>query len=106
VGTKSNRAAIGARVTVRAGSLTQFDEVRGGASYLSQNDLRLHFGFGQRNVIDTVEVSWPSGKKDIIKDLPTDFIYTIVEGEGVKAKTPFSVNSSTSVASGKHQAVK
>lgn len=90
IGTKSNKAAIGARVTVKAGDLMQFDEVRGGGSYLSQNDLRLHFGFGQKNVIDSVEVKWPSGKKDLIKDLPTDFIYTIVEGEGVKQRDPLA----------------
>ncbi len=47
VGTKSNRAAIGARVTVHAGKLNQFNEVRGGSSYLSQNDPRLHFGLGR-----------------------------------------------------------
>jgi hypothetical protein len=93
VGTKSNQAAIGARVTATTGGVAQISEVYAGSSYLSQNDLRLHFGFGQKNVIDTVEVSWPSGKKDVIKDLPTDFIYTLVEGEGVKAKTPFSVSA-------------
>ncbi len=90
IGTKSNKAAIGARVTLKSGDLSQFDEVRGGSSYLSQNDLRLHFGFGPRTVIDSVEVSWPSGKKDALKDLATDFIYTIVEGEGVKRKDPFA----------------
>jgi hypothetical protein len=90
VGTKSNKAAIGARVTVKSGDLTQFDEVRGGSSYLSQNDLRIHFGFGQKASIDSVEVRWLSGKKDVIKDLATDFIYTIVEGEGVKQKDPFA----------------
>jgi hypothetical protein len=95
VGTKSNRAAIGARVTVTVGNAVQFNEVRAGSSYLSQNDLRLHFGFGKDTKIDTVEVSWPSGKKDLIKDLPTDFIYTIVEGEGVKNKQPFSVTNSS-----------
>jgi hypothetical protein len=94
VGTKSNKAAIGARVTATTGGVAQISEVYAGSSYLSQNDLRLHFGFGQKNVIETVEVSWPSGKKDVIKDLPTDFIYTLVEGEGVKAKTPFSVGAS------------
>ena len=93
VGMKSNKAAIGARVTATTGGVAQISEVYAGSSYLSQNDLRLHFGFGQKNIIDTVEVSWPSGKKDVIKDLPTDFIYTIVEGEGVKVKTPFSVSS-------------
>src|SRR5215469_5225953 len=95
VGTKSNRAAIGARVTVTAGGVMQFNEVRSGSSYLSQNDLRLHFGFGKEINIDTVEVSWPSGKKDVIKNLPTDFIYTLVEGEGMKKKTPLAVSPSS-----------
>jgi len=90
VGTRSNKAAIGTRVTVKSGDLTQFDEVRGGSSYLSQNDLRLHFGFGSRTAMDTVEVKWPSGKKDLLKDLPADFIYIIVEGEGVRQKEPFA----------------
>jgi enediyne biosynthesis protein E4 len=90
VGTKSNRAGIGARISVTSDGVVQFNEVRAGSSYLSQNDLRLHFGFGKKAVIDSVEVSWPSGKKDVIKNLPTDFIYTIVEGEGVKKKEPLS----------------
>ncbi len=106
IGMKSNKAAIGARVTVSTGGMPQFDEVRGGSSYLSQNDLRLHFGFGQRNVIDTTEVSWPSGKKDVINNLPTDFIYTIVEGEGVKQKTPFTDSTAATIAAGKVGAVK
>jgi len=93
VGTKSNKAAIGARVTVNAGELMQFNEVRAGSSYLSQNDLRLHFGFGVKTVMDSVEVLWPSGKKETFKDLPTDFIYTIVEDEGIKQKTPLATDS-------------
>ncbi len=67
VGTKSNRAAIGARVTIHAGGVTQFDEVRGGGSYLSQNDLRLHFGLGTTNKIDSVELRWPSDKLERFK---------------------------------------
>ena len=90
VGTKSNKAAIGARVTITAGGATQFDEVRSGTSYCSQNDLRLHFGLEAETVVDTVEISWPSGKKETLKDLPADFIYTIVEGSGIQQKTPFS----------------
>jgi enediyne biosynthesis protein E4 len=90
IGTKSNKAAIGARVTVTAGDLVQFSEVRGGSSYLSQNDLRLHFGLGKETTIATVEVSWPSGKKEVYRDLPAEFIYTIVEGEGVQEKTRFA----------------
>jgi hypothetical protein len=90
VGTKSNRAAIGARVTIHAGGMTQFDEVRGGGSYLSQNDLRLHFGLGSATKIDSVEVRWPSGKVDTLKDIPADKIYTIVEGHGIQDSAPFS----------------
>jgi hypothetical protein len=90
VGTKSNRAAIGARVTVQAGSLTQFDEVRGGASYLSQNDLRLHFGLATAAKMESVEVRWSSGKTEVLKDVAADKIYTIVEGKGITDSLPFS----------------
>jgi hypothetical protein len=90
VGTKSNKAAIGARITVTAGDLVQFNEVRGGASYLSQNDLRLHFGLGSRAMIDTVEIMWPSGTKETYRSLPADCIYKIVEGAGIREKTGFT----------------
>jgi hypothetical protein len=83
-GTKSNRAAIGARVTIHAGGMTQFDEVRGGGSYLSQNDLRLHFGVGSATKIDSVEVRWPTGKSESFKDVAADRIYAITEGQGIK----------------------
>jgi len=90
VGSKSNKAAIGARVTVTAGDLVQFEEVRGGSSYLSQNDLRLHFGLGQQTNMSAVEISWPSGKKEHYRNLLAGFIYTIVENGGVQQKMPFS----------------
>jgi hypothetical protein len=85
VGTKSNRAAIGARVTVQAGKLVQFNEVRGGASYLSQNDLRLHFGLGKAEKLDSVEIQWPSGATEKLQNLAADNIYTLVEGQGIRA---------------------
>jgi len=85
-GTKSNRAAIGARLTIRAGKLVQFNEVRGGASYLSQNDLRLHFGLGTNNKIDSVEISWPSGVVEHLGSLEVDQIYTIEEGTGIRPR--------------------
>src|SRR6266481_4492045 len=88
IGTKSNRAAIGARVTIHAAGVMQFNEVRGGGSYLSQNDLRLHFGLGAADKMDTVEVSWPSGRTDTLRDVPADFIYTITEGKGITARVP------------------
>ena len=86
-GTKSNRAAIGARVTVRAGKLLQFNEVRGGASYLSQNDLRVHFGLGKVGVIDSVEVLWPSGAVEKFSGVAADKIYTLIEGQGIRGTT-------------------
>jgi len=86
VGTKSNKMAIGARVTVRAGKLTQFGEVRGGGSYISQNDPRLHFGLGANTEIDEVQIHWPSGRSEVLRHIPADFVYTMVEGEGVKNK--------------------
>jgi hypothetical protein len=89
VGTKSNRAAIGARVTVHTGTMTQFDEVRSGGSYLSQNDLRLHFGLGAATKIDLVEVRWPTGKIESFKNVAADKIHTIVEGQGIKEAVPF-----------------
>jgi enediyne biosynthesis protein E4 len=76
----------------------QFNEVRGGSSYLSQNDLRLHFGLGSQAAIDTLEISWPSGKKDLYKHLPADFIYTISEDGTIQKRVPF--NKSTVGAGG------
>lgn len=90
VGTKSNKAAIGARVLVVTGDVKQTSEVQSGSSYLSQNDLRLHFGLGKHGAIDRVQILWPSGKKEELSDLPADMIYTLVEGEGVKQKVPFA----------------
>jgi enediyne biosynthesis protein E4 len=82
VGTKSNRAAIGARVTVRAGDATQVAEVRGGSSYLSQNDLRLHFGLGSATRVVSVDVAWPSGRRDHWSGLDGDRYHTLTEGSG------------------------
>jgi hypothetical protein len=86
IGTKSNKAAIGARVTVKAGMLTQFSEVRGGASYLSQNDLRLHFGLGANEKMNEVTIRWPNGETEILRDVAADFIYTVVERSGIRGK--------------------
>jgi hypothetical protein len=86
LGTESNRLAIAARVTVKSGKLVQFDEVRGGSSYLSQNDLRLHFGLGASETMDEVTIQWPSGTTEVLRRVPADFIYTIVEGEGIQEK--------------------
>ncbi len=92
IGTKSNKSAIGARMTVHSGDMVQLGEVKSGSSYCSQNDLRLHFGLGTETTL-TAEVSWPSGKKETYKDLSSDFIYTIVEGKGIDGKVPFAAQS-------------
>jgi enediyne biosynthesis protein E4 len=83
VGTQTNRLAIGAKVKVSAGSLVQIDEVRSGGSYLSQNDLRIHFGLGDAPRVDKVEIRWPSGKTEIVQNLAADRFYFIKEGEGL-----------------------
>ena len=82
-GNKSNRAALGARIRIIAGSLTQIDEVRSGGSYLSQNDLRIHFGLGSATKIDSVEIRWPSGTIDTLRNLAPDKFYAILEGKGL-----------------------
>ena len=87
VGTKSNRAAIGARVTIRSGGVKQFTEVHGGGSYLSQNDLRLHFGLGTSKQMESVEIRWPNGQTETLKNVAADAIYTIVEGSGIRDTT-------------------
>jgi len=88
IGTKSNRAAIGSRITIQAAGVMQFNEVRGGGSFLSQNDLRPHFGLGAADKMDKVEVSWPSGQTEVLRDVAADFIYTITEGQGITARVP------------------
>lgn len=81
-GTRSNRLALNARVIVSAGGMTQTSEVRSGGSYLSQNDVRLHFGLGSAAKVDKVEVRWPSGTVDRIGSLPADHFYYLLEGHG------------------------
>ncbi|MCL6463032.1 MAG: ASPIC/UnbV domain-containing protein, partial [Acidobacterium ailaaui] len=81
-GTKSNRLALGARITITAGKVTQTDEVRSGGSYLSQNDLRVHFGLGTATKVDQVEIRWPSGAQDKLSNLVADRLYSILEGKG------------------------
>jgi hypothetical protein len=67
--------------------LVQFNEVRGGASYLSQNDLRLHFGLGKATALDSVEVLWPSGATEKFVNVAADKIYVLVEGQGIRGTT-------------------
>ena len=82
-GTKSNRLAIGARLKIVAGGVTQTEEIHSGGSYISQHDLRVHFGLAQATKVDSVEIRWPSGKVETIKDLAADKFYAVLEGSGV-----------------------
>lgn len=82
-GTKSNRLALGARVSIEAGGMTQTGWVLSGGSYLSQNDLRVHFGLGAATKIDTVTVHWPSGGTDVMHNLKADEFYSVLEGKGI-----------------------
>jgi hypothetical protein len=86
VGMKSNKMGIGAKVAVTAGKITQTAEVRAGGSYLSSNDPRLHFGLGGEARLSQIEIRWPMGEKEMLKDVPADFIYTITEGKGITDK--------------------
>ncbi|MDE2736733.1 MAG: CRTAC1 family protein [Gemmatimonadota bacterium] len=79
VGTKSNRDGIGARVIISAGGQSQHAEVQSGGSYLSHNDLRLHFGLGQAERVDRLEVRWPSGAVQVLSDIAADQVLTVVE---------------------------
>jgi len=90
VGVKSNRSGIGAKVKVVAGDLSQIDEVRSGDSYISQSDLRLHFGLELRTKIDLIEVRWPSGTVDKVTNVGANRIVTIKEGQGKIAEMPFN----------------
>lgn len=82
-GTKSNRLAIGARLKLVAGGMTQTEQIHSGASYLSQHDMRVHFGVGKATKIDSLEIIWPSGKVETLKDLEADKFYSVLEGEGI-----------------------
>ena len=82
-GTQSNRMAIGARLKLVAGGMTQSDEIHSGSSYLSQNDVRIHFGLGKAAKIDSLEIRWPSGRAETLRDLAADKFYSILEGQGI-----------------------
>jgi enediyne biosynthesis protein E4 len=82
-GAKSNRMGIGARIKLTAGGMIQTEQIRSGGSYLSQSDFRAHFGLGAAAKIDSVEIRWPSGTVDIVKNLDADKFYSVLEGKGI-----------------------
>jgi hypothetical protein len=87
-GVECNRLALNARVRATAGDLVQLGELVSGGSYLSQSDLRIHFGLGGHERLDKAEVLWPDGKKEVLTNLASDRFYTLREGEGVISSKP------------------
>jgi len=85
VGARSNRDGIGAKVTATAGGRRQVTMVHSGGSYLSQNDMRVHFGLGAAATVDQITIRWPSGQVDTLSGLAADRFYVAREGAGVKA---------------------
>ena len=83
IGTQSNASGIGTKITLKAGTLSLFKEVHSGSSYLSQNDLRVHFGLEKNTKIDSLELRWPSGHTDNFSDLKANQILHIKEGQRV-----------------------
>ena len=88
--TATNRDAIGARVTVTANGQTQMDEIRSGGSFISQNDLRLHFGLGKVNSAN-LSIRWVDGKTETISEVAAGQIVTIQEGKGIVKKQPYTL---------------
>jgi len=95
IGTKSNRSGIGARLRCvthppdEPKAHQQIDEVRSGGSYISQNDLRIHFGLGKAEKIDILEIRWPSGQVDTLKDVKPNQLIYVREGEGIVRSVHF-----------------
>jgi enediyne biosynthesis protein E4 len=86
IGTKSNRNAVGAKVWLTAGQMTQVDEIHSGDSYISHSDWRLHFGLGSATRVEAVTIRWPSGSTQKLGDLPVDRVVTIKEGQPMVTK--------------------
>ena len=95
VGKESNRDGIGARLRLTAGGATRMREVKAGSSYLGQHDLRVHFGLGPSAQAERLEVRWPSGKTDVMLNVPSGHIVTVVEGQGVVKRVPFTAARSS-----------
>ncbi len=92
IGTKSNRSAIGARVTARYGGKVQAQEVLSQASYYSANDLRLHFGLGESTRVD-LDVRWPNGATERFGSVAVNHLITIREGSGIIKTEAFAKGS-------------
>ena len=89
IGTRSNRSGIGTRVKCVTGDHQQIDEVRSGGSFMSQSDLRLHFGLGKSTRVDRLEVRWPDGKVETFRDLDVDQLFQVQEEKGITRAVKF-----------------
>jgi hypothetical protein len=85
-GTRSNRDGYHARLTLFAAGRRQVATVRAGSSYLSVSDRRLYFGLGDARRVERVEILWPSGMRQVLRNLAADAIYAVTEGKGITAK--------------------
>ena len=83
IGTKSNRDGIGSLLKLSSGGVVQVDQSKGGTSYMSASDPRIHFGLGKRSKIDSLQITWPSGKVDKLTDVPVDSVIAVKEGVGI-----------------------
>ncbi len=83
IGTKSNRDGIGSLLKLTADGVVHVDQAKGGTSYMSASDPRIHFGLGKGNKVDSLVITWPSGKVDTLKNLPPDQIIAVKEGIGI-----------------------
>jgi hypothetical protein len=79
IGTKSNRDGIGAKVKITTGGKTQTSLRKSTTGYLSQNDPRIHFGLGKNNLVEKIEIRWPSGKMQVIENTKSNQILTVKE---------------------------
>src|SRR5579863_5167439 len=83
IGTRSNRDGVGSILKLTAGDLVRVDQAKGGTSYMSASDPRIHFGLGKRTKIDSLVVTWPSGTVDKLANVPIDSIIAVKEGAGI-----------------------
>ncbi|MGC1107471.1 MAG: ASPIC/UnbV domain-containing protein, partial [Candidatus Acidiferrales bacterium] len=81
------RDGVGARIKLVAGDLVLYDQKKGGMSYQSAQDPRLHFGLGDRQVVDSVQITWPSGSATALRNLKADQVITIKEGQGLAERS-------------------
>jgi hypothetical protein len=95
VGTRSNRDGIGSSLKLSSEGYVHVEQAKGGMSYMSASDTRIHFGLGKRTKIDSLEITWPSGQVDRLTNVPIDQIIAVKEGTGiVPRKFPKIVNPS------------